>query len=102
MDKRKIPESVIKYSDYLKNLYPNLKQVYVFGSCAKENMKPDSDIDMAFIFQDISDTFDIQIRLMKLRRQFDTRIEPHVFDEEDFGGFHPLACEILKTGYAVF
>ncbi|QTA83231.1 Uncharacterized protein dnl_56260 [Desulfonema limicola] len=39
---------------------------------------------------------------MKLRRQFDTRIEPHVFDEKDFGGFHPLACEILKTGYAVF
>ncbi|QTA83232.1 Nucleotidyltransferase domain-containing protein [Desulfonema limicola] len=66
IDKTKIPESVIKYSDYLKNLYPNLKQVYVFGSCAKENMKPDSDIDMAFIFQDISDTFDIQVRLIDI------------------------------------
>ena len=101
MDKRKVPESVIKYTHYLRDLHPNLKKVYLFGSYAKGIMKADSDIDMAFIFKNITDTFDLQVRLMKLRRKFDTRIEPHVFDEKDFGGFHPLACEILKTGYEI-
>jgi len=38
---------------------------------------------------------------MKLRRQFDTRIEPHVFSETDFGISHPLAGEILKTGFEI-
>ncbi|HAO22327.1 MAG TPA: nucleotidyltransferase [Desulfobacteraceae bacterium] len=101
MDKRKAPESVLRYIDYLKKLHPELKKAYLFGSFAKGNSKTDSDMDVALIFQDIGDTFDIQVRLMKLRRQFDTRIEPHVFSETDFGISHPLAGEILKTGFEI-
>lgn len=101
MDKGKVPESVIKYTAYLKAIYPNLKKAYFFGSYAKGNAKADSDMDVAFIFQDIGNTFDMQVRLMKLRRGFDTRIEPHVFNEMDFSSFHPLACEIRKTGFEI-
>ncbi len=58
-------------------------------------------MDVALIFQDIGNTFDIQVRLMKLRRRFDLKIGPHVFNESDFGVFHPLAREILKTGFEI-
>jgi hypothetical protein len=38
---------------------------------------------------------------MKLRRKFDTRIEPQVFRESDFHISNPLANEILKTGIEI-
>jgi uncharacterized protein len=101
MDKRKTPESVLSYINYIKKIYPNLEKTYLFGSYAKMNSESDSDIDVAFIFQDIGDTFDIQLSLLKQRRKFDLRIEPHVFSEKDFFSFHPLACEILKTGFEI-
>ena len=47
------------------------------------------------------DTFDMQVKLMKLRRKFDTRIEPHAFRESDFEISNPLANEILKTGLEI-
>jgi len=40
----------------------------------------------------------MQVELMKLRRRFDTRIEPHAFRESDFDVSIPLAREILTTG----
>ena len=40
--------------------------------------------------------------LMKLRRKFDTRIEPHAFRESDFDISNPLAKEILTTGLEIF
>ena len=40
--------------------------------------------------------------LMKLNRRFDSRIEPHPFDEEDFRHLsYPLVREILQTGVPV-
>lgn len=39
--------------------------------------------------------------LMKLRRKFDTRIEPHPFDESDFKHSDPFANEILNTGIQI-
>ena len=44
----------------------------------------------------------MQIDLMKLSRKFDSRIEPHPFDEEDFRHLsYPLVREIMKTGMPV-
>ena len=44
----------------------------------------------------------MQIDLMKLSRKFDSRIEPHPFDEDDF--VHPsipIVKEILQSGIEV-
>lgn len=58
----------------------------------------DSDIDIAAVFNNIADPFDLQLELMKIRRQYDMRIEPHVFRSADFEKSNPLAAEILSSG----
>ena len=102
MDKNKASEVASKYVEFLRKNIPNIKIVYLFGSYAKGNTNVDSDIDLAIIFENLSDTFDMQVQLMKLRRKFDTRIEPHAFRESDFDISNPLAKEILTTGLKIF
>jgi len=45
----------------------------------------------------IEDTF----ALMRLRREIDTRIEPHPFPTSDFTEDNPIAREIMETGIRV-
>ncbi len=101
MVKGKTPEVARNYVNFLRKMNPNVKKVYLFGSYAKGSIHEDSDIDLAIIFGDLSDSFDMQVQLMKLRRKFDTRIEPHAFRESDFEGSNPLAIEILQTGLEI-
>jgi uncharacterized protein len=79
----------------------DLRKVYIFGSFVKGSSRKDSDIDMAMIFDDVKDTFDRQVQLMKIRRNYDSRIEPHVFRLADFNKSYPLAAEIMSTGIEV-
>ncbi|MBE9530535.1 MAG: nucleotidyltransferase domain-containing protein [Proteobacteria bacterium] len=102
MDKKEASEVARRYVDFIRNKNPNMKKAYLFGSYAKGIVKADSDIDLAIIFENLSDTFDMQVQLMKLRRKFDTRIEPHAFRESDFDISNPLAKEILTTGLKIF
>jgi len=44
----------------------------------------------------------MQVELMKLGRQIDTRIEPHPLDESDFNPSNPFANEILTKGIQVY
>ena len=101
MDKEKASKIVRRYFDFLKKRDPNVKKAYMFGSHVKGTVTEDSDIDLAIIFKNLSDTFDMQVQLMKLRRKFDNRIEPHAFRESDFHNSNPLANEILKTGLEI-
>jgi predicted nucleotidyltransferase len=89
MLKGKTPEVAIRYINFLREMNPNVKKAYLFGSYAKGNIHADSDIDLAIVFKDFTDSFDTQVQLMKLRRKFDTRIEPHVFRESDFKEINP-------------
>lgn len=98
MAKRKLPQPVLKYIKYLREHYQNIDKVYLFGSYIKENDTIESDIDIAVIFDKVNDSFDLQVQLMKIRRQYDTRIEPHVFSSEDFNDSHPFANEVIRTG----
>ena len=79
----------------------NPERVILFGSYAKGTSHEDSDIDMAIIFDSLYDVFDTQVELLKLRRQFDIRIEPHPFIESNFNLSHPLAKEILNHGVEI-
>lgn len=101
MVKRKPPETAIKYVNFLRKRNPEIIKAYLFGSYAKGNEGPDSDMDIAIIFEDFSDSFDMQVDLMKLRRKFDMKIEPHPFRATDFNLSNPIANEILKTGLEI-
>lgn len=98
MVKKNAPEAVMKYAGFLRKTKPGIKEIYIFGSYAKGFSNENSDIDIAIIFDHRFDNFDMQVELMKLRRKFDTRIEPHPFSEDDFNESNPLAHEIMKNG----
>jgi predicted nucleotidyltransferase len=71
----------------------------LFGSYAKNKQRPDSDIDIAFVFNELSDTdkFDWQVKLMLFAANFDSRIEPHPITLQDINSGNPFAYEITST-----
>lgn len=79
-----------------------VKNAMLFGSYAKGTNNEDSDIDIALIFEKVPDVIDAQIELMKMRRDFDLRIEPHPFRAEDFNIDDPIVSEIMKNGVSIF
>ncbi len=101
MDKDKASKIARQYINFIKKQDLNVKKVYMFGSYVKGTIREDSDIDLAIIFKILDDPFDMQVQLMKFRRKFDTRIEPHPFKESDFQTSNPFANEILNTGIEI-
>ncbi len=101
MDKRQTPETALRYAVYLRKTKPGIKKIYIFGSHAKGTSHDNSDIDIAIVFDHLSDSFDMQVELMKIRRKFDTRIEPHPFSQADFNASNALANEILRNGLLI-
>lgn len=99
MAQRNTPQSVLNYVKYLKKTYSGIEKVYLFGSYAKGLAGKDSDIDIAVVFDEVTDPFDLQVQLMKIRRKYDSRIEPHVFRAGDFEETYPLVAEIMKNGW---
>jgi predicted nucleotidyltransferase len=75
-----------------------LQKVYLFGSFAKGIETEESDIDIALVFGNMTNFFETQMQLMRIRRKIDLRIEPHPINEADFIGSNPFAYEILSTG----
>jgi len=81
--------------------YPGIEATYLFGSYAQNKQTPDSDIDIALIFDKLEESINhnIRISLMKLSHKFDNRIEPHPMSKEDFADCnYQLAYEIKKWG----
>lgn len=100
MDKA-INKSITNYIKLIKEKYADLESVYVFGSFARGNSNQDSDIDLALIFKNLDDSerFDVQVQLMLLASQIDTRIEPHPISHDVFYSENPFVVEIKKTGF---
>lgn len=101
MDKKRALDIVKKYIKYLRKNKYDVVKAYLFGSYVKGNFNEDSDIDLGIVIENRPDSFDLQVELLKLTYDIDTRIEPHPLDEEDFNSFHPLADEIKKTGIQI-
>ncbi|MCK5680346.1 nucleotidyltransferase domain-containing protein [bacterium] len=99
MDKKQAYEVAKRYADFLRKSKLGVKKVYLFGSYVKGTANENSDIDLAVVFETLLDSFDMQVELMKLRRRFDTRIEPHPFRDVDFNLSNPFASEILTSGF---
>jgi predicted nucleotidyltransferase len=102
MDK-KLPDTIVQYLHLVKEKFNEIENVYLFGSFAKGISTEDSDIDLALIFTQLDDSkrFEIQVQLMILAAQIDSRIEPHPISKENFNSWNPFAAEIKKTGIQI-
>jgi predicted nucleotidyltransferase len=85
----------------LQHKYP-VNRVILFGSYAKGNPHPDSDIDLAIILKELPDPFQTQVDLLKLTWNFNTMVEPHPYDEDDFNSSQPIINHIRQTGIEIF
>ncbi|NIR51844.1 nucleotidyltransferase domain-containing protein [candidate division KSB1 bacterium] len=101
MDQKTAIEIVRKYIDYLKKNKFDIQQAYLFGSYVVGKHDEDSDIDLAIVMNNSSNSFLTQVELMKISRKFDTRIEPHSFEKSDFNRSNPFANEILRKGIQI-
>ena len=95
-------EEIIKDYGKLVAKEMDVKQIYLYGSFAKGNYSPDSDIDIAVVGDDFcGDIIEDTLLLMRLRRKIDYRLEPRPFRTTDFNPSNPLAKEIMNTGVKV-
>jgi uncharacterized protein len=99
MDKG-ITKIINSYITYLLKEQIIFEKAYLFGSYATSKQTKQSDIDIALIFSKniINDRFDLQVKLLTLASDIDTRIEPHPISIDDFNSDNPFSCEIIKTG----
>ncbi|TAN12760.1 MAG: nucleotidyltransferase domain-containing protein [Chitinophagaceae bacterium] len=96
-----VEKSVLKVANQFIKQIPKdmgLQSAYLFGSHAKGMADQDSDIDIALIMSKMDNFFSVQMRLMRLRRNIDLRIEPHPIEEKDFTEQNPFASQIKKSG----
>ena len=88
------------YADLLKE-FLDVESVYLFGSCVVR-ASWDSEIDIAVISKDFTaDTVAERLKLMRIRRQVDTRIEPHPINIKNFTQDNPFAVSIMETGIKI-
>ena len=102
MDKK--TDSVIKkYVSSVATQTKGFVNAYLFGSYAKNTQRPESDIDIALVFDSLSDSdkFDMQVQLMLLAMKFDSRIEPHPISAQDMLSSNPFINEIKETGVSL-
>ena len=99
MDKATAINIVKNYSDAVRNMFA-VKEIFLFGSFAKDTQKEFSDLDVAIIFDGFEcDYLDTSFKLNKLSRDFSLRIEPILIDSKnDPSGFLE---EIKATGILI-
>jgi len=99
----KINRTIEYYLRLIRQKYDGIEKVFLFGSYAKGKSNQDSDIDLALIFKDLDDSekFDIQVQLMLIASQIDSRIEPHPISFNDFNSGNPFVVEIQRTGIEI-
>ena len=88
------------YADSLKEVL-NIDCVYLFGSCVLRS-NSGSEIDIAVVSKDFSNNIVLErLKLMRIRRQIDTRIEPHPINLKDFTLNNAFAVSIMETGIKI-
>ena len=100
MVKKEIIDIVKRFAVKVNEKY-DCSEIILFGSYAKGSNHIDSDIDIAVILKDYDNLMNIQLELMRLRREIDSRIEPHPIKESDFNENNPLMNEIKKYGETI-
>jgi len=94
---------VKNYAKFLKRKKFPFSSIFLFGSYAKGNARPWSDIDICVVSNKFKnknwDKYERQ--LWYWRRQVDARIEPVGMSPDEFSNSSPLVYEIKKTGIRV-
>jgi uncharacterized protein len=98
MDKNTAFDVASRYYHYLKDNNFAVEKAVLFGSYARGDFDDNSDIDLALVFKKLDNKFKMQVQLLMLTHKFDTRIEPHPIEEEDYNNGNSLAYEILRSG----
>lgn len=99
--KRQIDKIAREFTELVKNEM-DVKMAYLYGSYAKGNFHDDSDIDIAIVSNDFTgDPVDDTMRLMRIRRKVDKRIEPRAFLVSEFNEGNPFVKEIIETGKSI-
>jgi len=95
-------ERIKEYIDLVLNNY-KVEAIILFGSYAKGSYNENSDIDIAIVTDDFNnDIIDEELKLMKLRRKIDTRIEPHLIRVEDYKKVNtPFIKEVIDNGIKI-
>ena len=101
MDKKDVIKITRKYLARLAQNDFDIETAYVFGSFAKGNYQKDSDIDLAIVVRNLTDSFDMEIKSMVVRQKEETIIEPHLFDKSEFNDSNPFVSEIIRTGFEI-
>ena len=100
MDKAKALVIAKQYADVVvKEMSPD--KVVLYGSCAQDNARETSDIDIAVIFDGFKgDWFQTCVKLSGLTWDVNTAIEPILLDsQDDTTGF---VEEVMRTGELVY
>lgn len=103
MPKNEVKKVVQKYAKALHDAQFPFSAIYVFGSHVQGTAHRWSDIDIAVVSDQLRHDRDAdRLFLWKIRRNIDTRIEPHGFIVRDFeDDTDPLVREIRKTGIRI-
>ena len=101
MDQKTAIEIGKKYFRLLQERNYPVNRIFLFGSFARGNQHKESDIDLAIFMRELPDPFQTRVDLLKLTWNFDTRIEPHPFEEQDFNSINPVIHEIRRTGIEI-
>lgn len=100
-DRKRIEEIAKRYAELLRKEI-NINSIFLYGSYAKGTDRVDSDIDIAVVGNDFTgDIIEDTLKLMKIRRKVDLRIEPHPFKSSEFNASNPFVREILSTGIRI-
>jgi predicted nucleotidyltransferase len=98
---KQIKNIAAQYAELLKK-HVELHSLYVYGSHASGKYTEDSDIDIAVVADGFTgDLIEDTLKLMKVRRSVDNRIEPHPFSIEQFNEDDPMAKEIMNSGIRI-
>lgn len=95
------PANLIKkYHQALLKANIPVEKIVMFGSYAKGNPKPWSDLDICVVSKIFGkNNYDETVLLNQLTSKVDSMIEPHPYNPSDLENpFDPLAYEINKTG----
>lgn len=98
----KIIDTVKRYINEIEKNDIHILKAIIFGSYVKGKVKPESDIDVALISSSFTgDKFEDRRKIVPLRRNIDSRIEPIPFTPKDFNNSKLLAEEIKRTGIII-
>jgi len=96
-NKEQIDDIARKYADMVKNEINSVESIYLFGSQVNGNPGQDSDIDIAVISEAFGeDIIEETLKLMRIRRKIDTRIEPHPLRKDN-----PFVNEVIAYGLKI-